>query len=121
MKAPIKNFSQVDEVKLQELISIDPSGGLLRQLTTIFNSEMQNAFIMMKEEYNKNNFDSISKLAHRLRSTSLNLGMVRLGEIFKQLEYLDFTPENKSVFQDLVHYGEVERDIACEQLRTITG
>lgn len=112
----LSSFPQLDEAKIKDLLSLDPSKDLLRQLVKIFDGEMQVAFTKMRDDFKRNNFEPISKLAHRLRSTSLNLGFVRLGEIFRQLEYMNFSEADQQVVQKLFSTGEAESQLAHQKL-----
>lgn len=112
----LSSFPQLDDVKIKDLISLDPSKDLLRQLIKIFDGEMQVAFTKMRDDFKKNNFEPISKLAHRLRTTSLNLGFARLGEVFRLLEYMNFSETDRQTIQSLFSAGEAESQIAHQKL-----
>lgn len=86
------SFVRLDEVKIQEIISYDPSKDLLTELVQIFDTETKSTIIQIKEICENNHFSEVSRLAHRLRSTSLNLGATRLSEILKRIEYMTLEP-----------------------------
>lgn len=81
-------FPTIDEVKILEVISYDPTKELLKELVQIFDMEMKEKIELIKTEYTSKRLTDLSKWAHRIRSTSLNLGAIRLSEIFKRLEYM---------------------------------
>lgn len=82
------SFVRLDQVKIDEIVSYDPSKQLLVELIQIFDKETTSTVSQIKSELENNNYYNISRLAHRLRSTSSNLGAIRLNEILKRLEYL---------------------------------
>ena len=76
----------------------------------------------IKHEFESDSFLQISKLAHRLRSTSLNLGATRLSEILKRIEYM--TLESDLVRRELdflIITAEKEAQFASKQLNTYLG
>lgn len=82
------SFPTLDEVKVREVISYDPTKELLTELVQIFDAEIADKINLIKQEYQANHISEISKWAHRIRSTSLNLGAIRLSEILKRIEYM---------------------------------
>ena len=87
------SFATVDEVKIREVISYDPKKQLLKELVDIFDVEMDDKINLIKQTYASNQMSEVSKLAHRIRSTSLNLGATRLSEILKRIEYMTLESE----------------------------
>lgn len=94
------SFPTLDEVKIQEVISYDPSRELLTELISIFDVEIAEKIKFIKHEYQEQHLNELSRWAHRIRSTSLNLGAIRLSEILKRIEYMSLEP-------DLIH-SEIE-------------
>jgi HPt (histidine-containing phosphotransfer) domain-containing protein len=87
------SFPTLDEVKIHEVISYDPSRKLLTELIEIFDVEIAEKIKFIKHEYKENQLNELSRWAHRIRSTSLNLGAVRLSEILKRIEYMALEPD----------------------------
>lgn len=90
------SFPTLDEVKVHEVISYDLSRELLTELIQIFDVEVAEKIKFIKHEYSANHLNELSHWAHRIRSTSLNLGAIRLSEILKRIEYMALEP-------DLIH------------------
>lgn len=112
-------FPTVDPTKIETMMSYDPSQELFKELVKIFNVEMKDKLVLIKKEFEARNFQELAKLAHRIRSTSLNLGTTRLAEIFKRLEYL--SPEQNaspSEIQFLIQSAEKEYVFASEKLNS---
>lgn len=82
------SFVRLDEIKILEVISYDPSKELFNELVQIFDTETKETISLIKEYCENSHFSEVSRLAHRLRSTSLNLGATRLSEILKRIEYM---------------------------------
>ncbi len=110
-------FPSVDPVKIETMLSYDPSKKLLQELVRIFNVEVPEKISLMKKEFDEKNYGELSKIAHRIRSTSLNLGTTRLAELFKRLEYLNLE-ENvlTSEIQFLIQAAEKEYVFASRKL-----
>ena len=112
-------FPTLDQGKIDTMRTDDPSGELLPELIKIFNVELQDKLALIKNEFAARNFDELSKLAHRIRSTSLTLGAIRLAEIFKRLEYLN--PEQfiqSTEIQFLIQSAEKEYICASKKLKS---
>jgi HPt (histidine-containing phosphotransfer) domain-containing protein len=110
-------FPTVDQTKIDTMLSYDPSKQLLKELVKIFNVEVPDKMNLIKNEFTAKNFPELSKLAHRIRSTSLNLGTTRLAEIFKRLEYLSLEQNVLiSEIQFLIQAAEKEYAFASERL-----
>lgn len=77
----------IDRAKILEYIDMDPTKEFVSKLIDVFRSEMEKAYPTFKDNLEKNNLSDVSKLAHRLRSTCLNLGATQLSEMFRKLEY----------------------------------
>ena len=116
------SFVTVDEVKIREVISYDPEKQLLTELVQIFDSEMKEKIGLIKDAYASALFSEVSKLAHRIRSTSLNLGAVRLSEILKRIEYMTLEPDIiRTELDFLINSLEKEFFSASAKLHTFTA
>lgn len=110
-------FPIVDQTKIDTMMSYDPSQELFKELVKIFNVEMKDKLVLIRKEFEARNFDELGKLAHRIRSTSLNLGTTRLAEIFKRLEYQSVEQNaSPSELQFLIQSAEKEYVFAAEKL-----
>jgi hypothetical protein len=112
-------FPTVEPTKIVTILSYDPSQELFIELVKIFNIEMKDKIILIKKEFEARNFEELGKFAHRIRSTSLNLGTIRLAEIFKRLEYLSAEQNILSFeIQFLIEAAEKEYIFAAEKLNS---
>jgi hypothetical protein len=116
------SFPTLDETKINEVISYDPTKELLSELVIIFDSEVQEKIKFIKNEYSSGHLDEASKWAHRIRSTSLNLGAIRLSEILKRIEYLTAETDSiKTEIEFLINGLEKEFILASEKLHLALG
>jgi HPt (histidine-containing phosphotransfer) domain-containing protein len=109
--------SSIDFYKIKDLISIDPSKELLQKLVVIFNVEVQKALTQIKFHIQNQDFLAVSQLSHRMRSTSLNLGATNLGEVFRQLEYLNYETASLNEMSSLVAQAENFYALASQDLK----
>jgi HPt (histidine-containing phosphotransfer) domain-containing protein len=116
------SFATLDEVKINEVISYDPSLGLFIELVQIFDSEMAEKIQLIKAADQQQQWAEVSKIAHRIRSTSLNLGATRLSEILKRIEYMALeTPLIKSEIEFLINSLEKEFLAASQKLHAFVA
>ena len=113
------SFARIDDVKIREIISYDPNKELLTELVQIFNSETSEITKQIKLLNSDNNFTEVSNLAHRLRSTSSNLGATRLSQILQRIEYMTLEPEViESEVDFLINAAIKESLFASKSLQT---
>lgn len=114
------SFPTLDEIKVQEVISYDPSRELLTELIAIFDTEIAEKIKFIKTEYQENHLNELSHWAHRIRSTSLNLGATRLSEILKRIEYMALEPDLiHTEIEFLINALEKEFSSASSKLHTM--
>lgn len=114
------SFPTLDEVKIKEVISYDPSRELLTELIQIFDAEIAEKIGFIRNEYRQSHLVDLSKWAHRIRSTSLNLGAIRLSEILKRIEYMAIeTDLIKTEMEFLINSLEKEFSSASTRLHTL--
>lgn len=117
------SFPRVNENKVEEVLSLDQSGELYKELLSIFSSEFIEKLPLLKESLDKENYFELSELSHRLRSTSYNVGAIRTGEILKKIEVgalglaEDINKEELSVLVDSV---KLEQQESLKALLTYT-
>lgn len=92
------SFPRVNKPKVEELLELDTDGTLFKDLLKIFKSEFEENIPLLKRYFDFNKILEISELAHRLRSTSYNVGASRISEILKKIEVdaMDFVENNSS-------------------------
>lgn len=80
------SYPRVNKNKIEEMISLDSSGDLYKELLSIFAIEFSEKLPLLHDSLKNENFFELSELSHRLRSTSYNVGAIRTGEILKKIE-----------------------------------
>lgn len=114
------SFPTLDVVKINEVISYDPSKGLLSELVDIFDIEVAEKIKFIRHDFKENQSTELAHWAHRIRSTSLNLGAVRLSEILKRLEYMSADAEIiDTEIEFLINALEKEFSVASSKLHLI--
>lgn len=112
------SFARLDDIKILEVISYDPSKALIAELIKIFDSEMIDKISLIKKNFAEENYSEVSRVAHRIRSTGLNLGTTRLCEILKRIEYQSLeTLVVRSEIDFLIRSVEKEFLYASEKLK----
>ena len=110
------SFPTIDEVKIKEMKSYDPTLELLTELIQIFDAELNEKIGFIKLEYKQNDFIQLAQWAHRIRSTSLNLGAVRLSEILKRIEYMAVEPDYITIEIEFL-INSLEKEFSSASIR----
>ena len=82
------NFPRLDANKVLDLNTLDPTGKTFTQLVKIFLDEMQARISEMKNYVSSEQYDNLSKVVHRFRSTTYNLGAKRAAEITRRIDFV---------------------------------
>lgn len=80
------SYPRVNEHKIEEVLNLDGSGQLFKELLEIFTAEFLEKMPLLNLALDKENYFELSEISHRLRSTSYNVGAIRIGEILKKIE-----------------------------------
>ncbi len=82
------NFDSLDSTKLDQLISLgkDIEEDVLGQLIAIHKETSDLILVQMHELLAFKNFDEIKRCAHKFKSSSANLGLMRLHKLCSDLE-----------------------------------
>ncbi len=110
--APVLNPVLLDQIR-----SLDESGGdeLINKIMCAYLESADNYIHKLEDAMMNEDTDSISRLAHTLKSSSANIGAEKLSEIFKQIEVYGRAGElaNVKALQKnlLQHYQQVLAEI----------
>lgn len=124
------SFPRVNKLKVRELLELDNDGTLFKELLDIFKNEFEENIPLLRKYFDFRKVLEISELAHRLRSTSYNVGASRLSEILKKIEAdaLDFSENNHGdltvsnsleELKVLIESLEVEQKAAFSELQSL--
>lgn len=72
---------------LEKLTSDDPEA-LIHELVTLYLSQSDHDIELMKEAFLNQSFIEVSKIAHRLKSASLQLGVMEVSKQAQEIEQL---------------------------------
>ncbi|MCK6598023.1 MAG: hypothetical protein L6Q37_06630 [Bdellovibrionaceae bacterium] len=106
----ILSYPRVEISKIEELKSFDLSGNLLSELIDIFKSEFELNLPLMKEMLKNEDFEMLSKMSHRLRSTGFNSGARRVSEILKKIE-IELTDSETSKAEINIMINSLEYEV----------
>ncbi len=110
--APVLNPVLLDQIR-----SLDASGGdeLINKIMCSYLESADNYIQKLEDAIMNEDTDSISRLAHTLKSSSANIGAETLSDIFKQFEVYGREGElaNAKAMQEnlLQHYQQVLAEI----------
>ncbi|HXX63154.1 MAG TPA: response regulator [Bacteroidota bacterium] len=85
---PEATDSVLDQARISELLSMGGEGNraLLTQLVELYLKEFPGFLLTLNESFTRGDMTSVRKAAHRLKGSSLNLGVTRIAGICKELE-----------------------------------
>ncbi|KAA3624395.1 MAG: PAS domain S-box protein [Bacteroidetes bacterium] len=77
----------------------------IKQMIDLFIDQSAKSLLEIKKAYREGNFETVSKVAHRLKPSIDNMGITSLKEIIREIEKsaetLQFSPTMDSLIQDL--------------------
>lgn len=85
-----KSSNQILDAKIiSELMAMDDdtsSNEFIKKISLVFFSNAEKVFIQIEQAFSENSITEISKYAHQLKSSSMNVAAIRLSKLFKSLE-----------------------------------
>ncbi len=101
------NFDSLDPSKLDQLINLgkDIEEDVLGQLITIHKETSQTMLLEMRQFLAEKNYEELKRCAHKFKSSSANLGLMRLHKLCSDLESSLGKPEAVE-FVDLHEFVE---------------
>jgi HPt (histidine-containing phosphotransfer) domain-containing protein len=97
----------------------DGNPDLMQELINIFISQADEYTQEMQELYAQGNWQALSRLAHKAKSSVAIMGMNELSEMLKDFELLARDQKNVDKFPDYINKFTTEINIACKELKTI--
>ncbi len=90
------NFDSLDPSKLDQLINLgkDIEEDVLGQLITIHKETSQSMLVEMRQFLADKNYEELKRCAHKFKSSSANLGLMRLHKLCSDLETTLAKPGN---------------------------
>jgi HPt (histidine-containing phosphotransfer) domain-containing protein len=109
------NFDSLDPSKLDQLINLgkDIDEDVLGQLIAIHKETAEVILKEMNQFFAEKNYDELKRCVHKFKSSSANLGLMRLHNLCHDLEnYIGKSPDLKTI--DTVSIHEFIEGIAFE-------
>jgi HPt (histidine-containing phosphotransfer) domain-containing protein len=97
----------------------DGNPDLIRELVDIFISQADEYTKEMQEFYSKSDWQSLSRLAHKAKSSVAIMGMSELSDMLKDFELSARDQTNVDKFFDYINKFEHDINIACRELKTM--
>jgi HPt (histidine-containing phosphotransfer) domain-containing protein len=94
--------------KVVELKTLDPSLDVFTKLITIFRNEYINRIPEMKKHCVNRDNENLSRVIHRFKSTTYNLGAARAVEFTKEIELAITRKTDGFYIEQLI--GQLERE-----------
>ncbi len=98
----------VKSEKVVELKKLDPSLTVYTKLITIFRTEYTNRIPEMKKHCETRDLENLSRIIHRFKSTTYNLGAARASEFTKEIESAITRKSGEFYIKQLI--GQLERE-----------
>lgn len=113
------NHPSISTEKVSELKKLDKTLTVLSKLIAIFQNEKNQRIPEMKVCCNTSDYDTLSRIIHRFKSTTYNLGAARAVELCKHIEHA-MNKELKSHLEisQLISLLDHECDMAYQTLLT---
>jgi HPt (histidine-containing phosphotransfer) domain-containing protein len=97
----------------------DDNPDLIKELIDIFISQANEYTREMKELYAQGDWQALSRLAHKAKSSVAIMGMTELSEMLKDFELLARDQKNVDKFSDYISRFTDEINDACKELKTL--
>lgn len=113
------NYPSVRLEKIEELKRLDPTFEILAKLVKIFHNEVAMRIPEMKSYCQCQDYENLSRLIHRFKSTTYNLGASRSVEFTKQIENAMQRSASQLEIKQLIAVLEIECLVTCDLLFTL--
>ena len=80
------NYARLDFKKIEELKQLDPTLEIFSKLVNIFYVEVSGRIPEMKNYCDNHDYENLSRVIHRFKSTAYNLGASRAVELQANIE-----------------------------------
>jgi HPt (histidine-containing phosphotransfer) domain-containing protein len=108
----------VKKTDLTYLLSMtEENNELILEMIDIFIDQVEEIWIEMQDLFNKKDYDSLGKLAHKAKSSVAILGMEALSKKLKTMELLCQTGKNTEFYQEFINEFKSECTLAINELQ----
>ena len=114
------NFSGMMITNLSYLRNMtDGNPDLMQELIDIFTSQAEEYKQEMQDLYGKSDWQALSRLAHKAKSSVAIMGMTELSEMLKDFEILTRDQKNVNKFPEYIDKFTCEINAACKELKLL--
>ena len=99
----------------------DGNPELFREIIEIFLKQVKEYTRDMQDYYQQKNWQALSRLAHKAKSSVAIMGMHQLAEMLKELEIFSREQKNIEKFPQYIYRFETECNEASEELKTLNN
>lgn len=97
----------------------DGNPELIQELIDIFTSQAEEYKQEMQDLFGKKDWQALSRLAHKAKSSVAIMGMNELSEMLKDFEIIVRDQKNVDKFPDYIERFTREINEACKELKTL--
>jgi HPt (histidine-containing phosphotransfer) domain-containing protein len=97
----------------------DGNPELMKELIDIFTSQAKEYKQEMQDLFRKSDWQELSRLAHRAKSSVAIMGMTELSEMLKDFEILARDQKNVDKFPEYINKFTSEINEACKELKSL--
>lgn len=97
----------------------DGNPELIREIIEIFLDQVSKYTQEMQQSYEQKNWQALSRIAHKAKSSVAIMGMHNLAEMLKELELLSREQKNVDKFPQYIYRFTIECNEASQELKTI--
>ena len=97
------------------------SGGdstFIREMIDLFREQIEEYKISMPELLEKKDYDGLSKIAHKAKSSVAVMGMVEVADLLKELEILAHDQKNMERCEPLITHFLEQSELAINELES---
>jgi len=108
----------LDHQVLESIRSLDSQGNdeLLNKVVGLYLDESSKSMAGLQQAASHRDWSSVRRTAHSLKSSSANVGAMRLAALFRQIEFDSQTEKFDRVEEQVSEAGQ-QHDLACRALR----
>lgn len=97
----------------------DSNPDLMQELIDIFTSQAEEYIQEMQDAYARSDWQSLSRIAHKAKSSVAIMGMNELSEMLKDFEILARDQKNVNKYSEYIDKFTREINQACKELKTL--
>jgi HPt (histidine-containing phosphotransfer) domain-containing protein len=94
----------------------DNDSNFIKEMAEIFKNQIEEFTVTMPELYENSDFQNLSRLAHKAKSSVAVMGMAREAEILKELELNAKEEKNTESFKEMIDTFIENSKIAIREL-----